>query len=81
VWQAVHGRASWKRKRKSVSVLRPPWRSTVRTIAGAPAASARFTSACVTFQSSVGYSMYQIGEPCSLAHSSTVELPTVERII
>ena len=36
---------------------------------------------CVTFQSSVGYNMYQIGEPCSFAHSSTVELPTVERNI
>ena len=81
VWQSVQVRVSWRRSRNRVSVLRPPWRSTVSTMAGAPAFSARFTRASVTAQSSVGYSMYQTGAPRSLITSSMEVLPTVERII
>ena len=50
-------------------------------MAGEPALSARCTSACVTFQSSVGYSMNQAGEPCALFTSAMLALSTVERII
>src|SRR5215475_8112934 len=62
-------------------VLRPPCRSTVRTMAGEPALSARCTSAFVTFQSSVGYNMNQAGQPCALFTSAMLALSTVERII
>ena len=69
-WHDAHGSVSRRRARVPVSRLLPPSRSTVKTSAGQPAASARLIICRVWFQSLRGYSWNHTGSPRAAVTSS-----------